>query len=52
MGIENNVSEEYIKTEREIFRARATDALRLFTPVDRENSANLETKHTTTDSVL
>lgn len=52
MGIDNNVSEEYIKTERETFRARATDALRLFTPEDRETAADLETKHTTTDSVL
>jgi hypothetical protein len=52
MGIANHVSEEFIKTERETFRAEATSALRQFTPEDREKAANLETEHTTTDDVL
>jgi hypothetical protein len=52
MGIAQTVSEEFIKTERELFRAQATHALRLFTPDDRELAASLETEHTTTDDVL
>jgi hypothetical protein len=52
MGIDNHTLEEFIKTDREAFRAQATDALRLFTPDDRELAASLETEHTTTDDVL
>ena len=52
MGIDNHITEEFIKTDREAFRAWATDALRLFTPDDRERAASLETAHTTTDSIL
>lgn len=52
MGIENHTLEEFIKTDREAFRAQATEALRLFTPEDRELAASLQANHTTTDSVL
>lgn len=52
MGIDNHTLEEFIKTDREAFRAQATDALRLFTPDDREVAASLQTEHTTTDEVL
>lgn len=52
MGIDNQTLEEFIKTDREAFRAEATDALRLFTPDDRELAASLQTEHTTTDDVL
>jgi hypothetical protein len=52
MGIDNHALEEFIKTDREAFRAEATDALRLFTPDDRELAASLETEHTSTDDVL
>ncbi len=52
MGIETHASDEFIKTDREAFRAKATEALRAFTPEDREFAASLETEHTTTDSLL
>ena len=52
MGIDNHTLEEFIKTDREAFRAQATDALRSFTPSDRELAASLETEHTSTDDVL
>ncbi|MDN5275070.1 MAG: hypothetical protein JWP06_971 [Candidatus Saccharibacteria bacterium] len=52
MGIDNHALEEFIKTDREVFRAQATDALRLFTPDDRELAASLQTEHTSTDDIL
>lgn len=52
MGIDNHALEEFIKTDREAFRAQATDALRLFTPDDRELAASLQTEHTSTDDIL
>ena len=52
MGTTSHSIEEYIKTDREVFRAQATDALRKFTPEDRELAASLESEHTTTDHVL
>jgi hypothetical protein len=52
MGIDNHTSEEFIKTDREAFRAQATDALRQFLPDDRERAASLETDHTSADDVL
>lgn len=52
MGIEKYTSDEFVKTDREAFRAQATEALRLFSPDDRELAASLETEHTTTDDIL
>jgi hypothetical protein len=52
MDTDNHTLEEFIKTDREAFRAEATDALRLFTPDDREIAAGLQTEHTTADDVL
>lgn len=52
MGIKDHATEEFIKTDRETFRAQATEALKLFTPEDRERAASLETDHTTTMNVL
>lgn len=43
MGADTNTVEEFIKTDREAFRAEATDALKQFTPEDREFAASLET---------
>ena len=44
--------DELIKTDREAFRAQATDALRQFTPDDRETAASIETGTVTTSMVL
>lgn len=52
MGNDKQTIEAFIKTDREAFRAQATDALRLFTPDDRETAASLQTDHTSTDDVL
>lgn len=52
MGINDHATEEFIKTDREAFRAQATEALKRFTPEDRERAASLETRHTTTDDIL
>lgn len=55
MGIKNekdHAVEEFIRTDREAFRAEATEALKNFTPDDRELAASLETEHTTADDVL
>lgn len=52
MGINDHATEEFIKTDREAFRAQATEALKRFTPEDREHAASLETRHTTTDDIL
>lgn len=42
----------YIKRDREGFRAEATEALRRFTPEDREIAASLQTKKTVADDIL
>jgi hypothetical protein len=52
MGITDHSTEDFIKTDREAFRAQATDALKCFTPQDREIATSLETAHTTADNVL
>jgi hypothetical protein len=52
MGKPDIVSDEIIKTDREAFRAQATDALQHFTSADRELALSLETARTTTDNVL
>lgn len=52
MGRAKHSLEEFIKTDRESFRAQATAALEAFGPEDRELAASLEDDHTTTDDVL
>lgn len=52
MGIKNYTSDDYIRNNRESFRAEATEALRRFTPDDRERAASLETEHVLTSDVL
>jgi hypothetical protein len=46
------LTEEFIKTEREAFRAQATDALKRFSPTDREQAVRFETGRTTANDVL
>ena len=52
MGIKDHSTDEFIKTDREAFRAQATEALKKFAPDDRERAASLETEHTTTANVM
>lgn len=52
MGRAKQSLEDYIKTDRESFRAEATAALGAFGPDDREVVASVETKQTTADDVL
>lgn len=55
MGIKNekdHATEEFIRTDREAFRAQATEALKRFDADDREHAASLETEHTSADDVL
>lgn len=55
MGIKNekdHATEEFIRTDREAFRAQATEALKRFDADDRERAASLETEHTSADDVL
>lgn len=53
MGTQDTHSlEELIKTDREAFRAQATEALKRFTPSDRDYATSLETEHVVADDVL
>lgn len=52
MGFDTQSLEKFVKTDREAFRAQATEALRNFTIDDREHAASLETSQTTVDTVL
>jgi hypothetical protein len=55
MGIkkdQDHATEELIRTDREAFRAQATEALKQFGPEDRERAASLETDTVTADDVL
>jgi hypothetical protein len=52
MGINDHVTEEFIKTDREAFRAQATDALKRFDPADRDRAASLEAGRVVADDVL
>ncbi len=52
MGITEYLNDERIKTDREGFRALAIEALRRFSPDDREMAASLETEHVKTSDVL
>lgn len=52
MGITDYTTEEFITTDRESFRRTASEALRRFTPDDREVAASLESEHVVTADVL
>lgn len=52
MGINEYSNKERLREDREGFRALAMDALRKFTPEDRETAASLESEHVKTSDVL
>lgn len=53
MGISKKYTDdEFIQTDRESFRRAASEALRRFTPEDREAAASLESEHVVTADVL
>lgn len=51
MGINTHTHDEYVKNDREAFRASATRALKLFGPEDRERARSLAYKRATTAGV-
>lgn len=52
MGIDTHALDEFIKTDREVFRAQATSALHRFDQEQRELAASVETEHVVADDLL